>query len=62
MIKFYSVTFTNKLGHTQEQFVVGTEKQINDWAIAEASNYGFAYEIKYVCSNKLEGIKNLCNY
>lgn len=62
MIKFYSVTFTNKLGHVKEQFAVGTEEQINNWAIKEASNYGFTYDIKYLCEDKLDGIKNLCNY
>ena len=62
MIRFYSVVFTNKLGHEDEQLVIGTEKQVNEWAKQEASNYGLVYEVKYVCSDKLDGIKNLCNY
>ena len=62
MIKFYSVVFTNKLGHEDEQIVVGTEQQVNDWVIKEASNYGFTYDVRYICSDKLDGIKNLCNY
>ena len=70
MIKFYSVLFTNKLGHEDEQIVIGTEQQVNDWAIKEASIYGFTYDVRYMCSDKftyrcpdgLDNIKNLCNY
>ena len=61
MIKFYSVTFTNKLGKSEEVFTIGTYNQVNDWAIKESSSNGFTYDIKYVCTDRLDKIKNLCN-
>ena len=62
MIEFYSVVFTNKLGSIYEQIVIGTEQQVNDWAIKKASSYELTYDVSYMCSDKLDDIINLCNY
>ena len=62
IVKFYEVEFTNKLGHSVYRNVVGAYSTINDWAIKEASADGLTYNIRYLCTETLNGIKNLTNY
>ena len=63
MIKFYSVTFTTKLNKEREVVVIGTEQQVNDYAIREASGYGCYYDVKYMATDNVSGftVLNLCN-
>ena len=61
LVKFYEVEFTNALGQSTYEKVVGTDEQVNDWAIKEASANGFAYNVTYLCTDTLDGIKNLAN-
>lgn len=62
LVKFYEVEFTNSLGKSIYEKVVGTEEQVNDWAIKEASANGVAYNVTYLCTDTLDGLKNLTNY
>lgn len=60
MIKFYEVTLS-KFGHDHYHVVIGTAQQANDWAIKEASANGCTYNVKYLCTDTLDNIKNISN-
>lgn len=59
MVKFYEVTFTNKIGKQEFKKVVGTLEQANNWAAKEASLYGFEYSVTLLATYNLDGIENL---
>lgn len=61
MVKFFEVTLTNKLGKQASHKMIGTLQQVNDWAIGEAASYGCTYDVIYLCTDTLDGIRNLCN-
>lgn len=61
MLKFYEVVFIT-FGKESVHRVIGTEQQVNDWAIKEASAMGAVYNVTYICTDTLDGIKNLGNY
>lgn len=52
MFKFYEITFTNKNGNERYVPVVGSEQQVNDYAINEASKRGEVYEIIYQATGR----------
>lgn len=62
IVAFYEITLTNSLGCTEFVYVIGTEKQVIDYAINETVNYGLTYSIQLMNSHSFEGnILNLCN-